>query len=371
MSKAPPLDQKTDLFQPHLEQGGKMVNFSGWRLPLSFQGIQQEHLHVRKQVGLFDVSHMGEIRIRGPKSLDYLQWITTNDVASLEQGQSQYSFLCNEKGGILEDFILYCLKKGEDYLLCVNASNKEKVLSHLINKKSGVLVEDQSLQWSQLALQGPQSFLALETTLGLKANNLPRFHFVEWKWRGKLCYVARTGYTGENGVEIFVPWNLGSVLWREFFAKCPQIKPIGLGARDTPQNGDMKYPLYGLDIHPGIHPYEVGMGWVVKLKKGDFLGRESILQAKEQGLTRRWVGLCIMGRGIARGGYKVFSFDNKEEVGEITSGTLSPSLGKAIAMAYVPEDLSCVGQDLSVQIHRKKVPAKVVKTPFYKGAWGG
>jgi aminomethyltransferase len=220
---------RTPIFETHLKQGGKMVPFAGWEMPVQYSNLREEHQHVRHSVGLFDVSHMGEIRVRGRDSLKTLQWLTTNDVSKLQKGQAQYSLFPNEKGGIVDDLIVYCLEPGEDYLLCVNAANKDKDFKYLNENNRGAVLEDQSGEWGQIAIQGPQAIAAIEKVTGLNVSDCPSFNFLVWDWEGALCYVARTGYTGEDGAEIFVPWDKTETLWNLFFKECPEAQPIGSG----------------------------------------------------------------------------------------------------------------------------------------------
>lgn len=358
--------RNTPLYDNHVRRGGKMVPFAGWNMPVQFKGIRDEHTHVRSELGMFDVSHMGEIRVRGREALKTLQWVTTNDVAKLKEGQAQYSLFPNEKGGVVDDLIVYCIKPGEDYLLCVNAANKDKDFKFLNENNRGAIIEDESDQWGQIAIQGPKAVAAIEAVTGLKFSETPSFEFVEWEFEGQTCYVARTGYTGEDGGEIFVPWDLTEKLWDAFFETCSEAEPIGLGARDTLRT-EMRYPLYGQELSDESNPYSAGLGWVVKPAKGDFLGQAEMVAAKEKGLPQKMVGLEITGKGIARGGYKVFSIDS-EEIGVVTSGTLSPSLNKAIAVAYIAKNASEPGTKVLVEMRNKMIEAEVVKTPFYKKA---
>ncbi len=357
---------KTPIYDSHIAQGGKMVPFAGWEMPVQYGNLRDEHNHVRTKVGLFDVSHMGEIRVRGREALKTLQWLTTNDVAKLEAGQAQYSLFPNEKGGVVDDLIVYCLEPGQDYLLCVNASNKDKDFKFLTENNRGAIIEDESAQWGQIAIQGPEAIAAIETVTGTSFADCPSFEFRTWEWQGHTCYIARTGYTGEDGAEIFVPWEATNELWQLFFEKCPDARPIGLGARDTLRT-EMKYPLYGQEISDSSFPHEAGLGWVVKPAKGDFLGKAEMMAAKEAGVSKKLVGLMITGKGIARPGYPVFSVDSVE-IGVVTSGTLSPSLNQAIAVAYVASGANSVGDKVLVQMRNKMIEAEVVKTPFYKKA---
>lgn len=353
--------QKTPLYESHVQQGARMVEFAGWDMPIQYSGLKEEHLHVRSTVGAFDVSHMGEISVKGPKALETLEWLTTNHVAKLGAGQAQYSLFPNEQGGMVDDLIVYCIEPGMNYLLCVNASNTDKDFAHMLKHNRGAQIENISKNWGQIAIQGPRAIALIAKIFGDDVKDLKSFHFVMKTFSGAQCYIARTGYTGEDGAEIFVPWDKTAALWAEFFKQSGgELKPIGLGARDTLRT-EMKYSLYGQEITDTTNPYGAGLGWVVKPKEKDFLGKDVILAGKEK--AKKLVGLEVTGRGIARHGYKVFSFDKKES-GEVTSGTLSPSLNKAIAIAYVDAKDAALGTDLFVEIRDKMVEAKVVKTPF-------
>ena len=360
--------KKTPLFEAHLRRSGKMVEFAGWQMPVRFKSISEEHNQVRQRLGLFDVSHMGEIRVRGREALKTLQWVTTNDVSKLEQGQAQYTLFPNGDGGVVDDLILYCLKPGEDYLLCVNAANTEKDLKFLNENNRGAIIEDESEQWGQMAIQGPMAVAAIEKVTELPFGSCSSFRFLEWSWKKEQCFVARTGYTGEQGAEIFVPSQWTEDLWEYFFQQCPEAEPIGLGARNTLRM-EMAYPLYGQDMDDKTFPQELGLDWVVKFDKGDFIGRTEMMTCQTKGPAKKQVGLEVIGRGIAREGYKVFSIDSKE-VGVVTSGTLSPSLDKAIAMAYVPSSMAKPGEKVFIGIRDKMVEAEIVKTPFYKKGKG-
>jgi aminomethyltransferase len=353
--------QRTPLYQAHLDHGAKMVEFAGWEMPIQYTGLKEEHLHVRTKMGAFDVSHMGEISVKGPKALETLEWLTTNHVAKLAAGQAQYSLFSNEQGGLVDDLIIYCIEPGINYLLCVNAANTDKDFAHMQKHNRGAQLENISKNWGQIAIQGPRAIGLIAKIFGEDIKNLKSFHFMMKPFSGAQCYIARTGYTGEDGAEIFVPWDKTAALWQEFFKQSEgELMPIGLGARDTLRT-EMKYSLYGHEITDTSNPYGAGLGWVVKPKDKDFLGKEIILAGKEK--AKKLIGLEVTGRGIARQGYKVFSFDKKES-GEVTSGTLSPSLNKAIAIAYVDAKDAQVGTELFVGIRDKMVEAKVVKTPF-------
>jgi aminomethyltransferase len=355
--------KKTPLYDQHVALGAKMVEFAGWVMPIQYEGLKQEHLQVRNSVGIFDVSHMGEIEVKGPKAQESIEWFTTNSVAKLKSGQAQYSLFPNEKGGIVDDLIVYCISPGTHYLLCVNAANTEKDFAYVTKNNKGAEITNVSSQWGQLAIQGPKAIALATKVLGMDCGSIATFSFEKATFDGQTCFVARTGYTGEDGVEVFVPWNSTEKLWKEFFAQSEgELKAIGLGARDTLRT-EKKYSLYGQEITDDTNPYEAGLGWVVKPDEKDFIGKSAMLAQKEAGLKRKLVGVEVLGRGIGRQGYKVFSFDNKE-IGDVTSGTLSPSLNKAIAVAYVQPEAAKVGTNLFVQIHGKLIEAKVVKTPF-------
>ncbi len=354
----------TALKSKHEALGAKMVEFAGWNMPIQYEGLTIEHKNVRENVGVFDVSHMGEIMVSGPKALETLQWTTTNDVSKLKAGEAQYSLFPNAKGGIVDDLIVYCLKPNEKYLLCVNASNTDKDFAFLKENNRGAELENQSSQWGQLAVQGPKAMMLIKDIFGKDYATLPSFNFCEIKFAGKICYMARTGYTGEDGVEIFVPWQSTESLWQEILdkGKTYSIKPIGLAARDTLRT-EMKYSLYGHEIDDDSNPYEAGLGWVVKPSAKDFLGKNQILSKKEAGLKKKLIGFKLIDRGIPRAGYSLFSFDNKE-IGKVTSGTVSPMLNESIGIGYVATELANEGSEIFVDIRGKKVKAKVVKTPF-------
>jgi len=361
---------KTPLWDWHSANGGKMVEFAGWQLPIQYSlGIRGEHDHTRKAVGLFDVSHMGEFRVLGDKALETLEWVTTNSVAKLKAGEAQYSLFPNSNGGVVDDLIVYCIEPSKDYLLCVNGANVAKDWAFINENNRGAELINQSLDWGQIAVQGPLAIDLLSKVTGLDCKGMGSFTFQSFQWDGDLCYYAKTGYTGEDGGEIFVPWDRTESLWKALLAsdpnpENPSVLPIGLGARDTLRM-EMKYPLYGQELADQTNPYAAKLGWVVKPKEKDFLGMGPMLNEKEQGLSEKLVGLQIDGRGIARTGYKAFSFD-KKEIGKVTSGTLSPSLNRAIAIAYLHPDFSEVGTKLAIEIRGKMVEAQVIKTPFYR-----
>ncbi len=356
--------KKTPLAELHEKLGGKMVEFAGWWMPIQYAGLKEEHLCVRNHVGLFDVSHMGEIRVKGPKALQTVEWLTTNDVARLKTGEAHYTLFPNEQGGLVDDLIVYCLKPESDYLLCVNAANKDKDLAWCLKHNKGADITDESSHWAQIAIQGPQALTLCERVLGSEAIGLKYFTFKAMKFAGFNCLVAATGYTGESGLEVFIESTGASKLWQSLLEKGSDlgVQPIGLGARDTLRT-EMKYSLYGHEINDTTNPYEAGLGWVMKPQKKDFIGKDLILKQKEAGLKRQLIGFKMKDKGIARQGYALFSFDNKES-GAVTSGTLSPCLNEAIGIGYVRKEDSAIGTQILVDIRGRKALAEVVKTPF-------
>jgi aminomethyltransferase len=358
--------QRTSLYNNHLKAKGRMVPFAGWEMPVQYIGLKEEHHNVRTNVGLFDVSHMGEIFFRGPNAVESLDFMTTNAVSKLEEGKAHYSLIPNEHGGIVDDIIVYCLKKNEEYLVCVNASNVEKDYSHFLKYNRDADIENESDKWSQIAIQGPKAFTLIERVLGLKSSGILSFEVKKTKYQDKEVLVARTGYTGEDGAEVFVPHSVASAMWEELMAKGEDlgVMPIGLGARDTLRT-EMKFPLYGHEINDETSPYEAMLGWVVKLDKEEFLGKGHMERVKQAGITQKLIGLSMVDKGIPRDGYEIY-LKNGEKVGRVTSGTLSPTSGEGIAIAYVNSSFVEIGTPLWIDIRGRKAEAKVVKTPFIK-----
>ena len=355
---------KTPLAQEHEALGARMVEFAGWYMPIQYQGLKEEHLNVRKNVGLFDVSHMGEIRFKGPKALSTLEWLTTNSVAKLQAGEAQYSLLPNLSGGLVDDIIVYCVVPGEDYLVCVNAANKDKDFAWMKEHNRGADIQDESSLWGQIAVQGPKALELLDRCFPeMKVSAMKSFTHQSGTYKGFQVIVARTGYTGEDGGEIFVSAEGCVPLWRDLLAKGADlgVQPIGLGARDTLRT-EKKYSLYGHEIDDDTNPYEAGLGWVVKPDAKDFLGRDLVVSAKGAP-KQKLIGLKMIEKGIPRQGYAVFSFDNKE-IGRLTSGTHSPSLDEPIGIAYVASEFAKDGTEILVDIRGRKAKARVCKTPF-------
>lgn len=361
--------KKTPLADEHVRLGARMVEFAGWWMPVQYRGLKDEHLCVRKAVGLFDVSHMGEIFVRGPRALETVQWLTTNDASVLKAGEAQYSLLPNQDGGLVDDLYVYCIAPGAEYLLCVNAANIDKDWAHILANNRGADLENASANWGQIAVQGPRAPLLLERLFngfGEMSKNQHR----EFSFGTTTVRVATTGYTGEAGAEIFVRAEFLVSLWNELLQQGADlgVQPIGLGARDSLRT-EMKYSLYGHEIDDTTNPYEAGLGWVVKPKAKDFLGLGKIVQLKEQGLRRKLVGLEVLDRGIARQGYGIYSdaesvTRGEAPIGVCTSGTVSPCTGKTIAIGYVPIELAEIGQVLWIDLRGKPIRAKLCKTPF-------
>ncbi len=356
--------QKTPLASEHEKLGARMVDFAGWYMPVQYVGLKEEHLNVRQNVGLFDVSHMGEVRVKGPQALATLEWLTTNDVAKLNDGEAQYSLLPNDQGGLVDDIIIYCLKKNEDYLVCVNASNKDKDFAWMTRHNKGAQMTDESDQWGQIAIQGPKALQLCDRVFGFSVSSLKPFQIQEATFKKHPVLVATTGYTGEKGCEVFVPAAAAAELWQELLAQGQDlgVMAIGLGARDTLRT-EKKYSLYGHEIDDTTNPYEAGLGWVIKPTQKDFMGKAAILGAKEKGLQKALVGFKMLEKGIPRQGYILFGFDNKE-IGKVTSGTHSPSLDEPIGIGFVDRAYAAEGSEILVDIRGRKVKAQVCKTPF-------
>ncbi len=356
--------KKTGFYDIHRKLNAKIVEFAGYYMPVQYAGIMQEHRRVRTSVGLFDVSHMGEFFITGDDALAFLQKVTVNDVGKLAVNQVQYSAMCYDDGGIVDDLLVYRLP--DQYMVVVNASNIDKdwqwMQQHL-PPNAGMV--NRSDELSLLALQGPKAEATLQKITDLPLGDIPFYWLRQGAVDGVEMIVSRTGYTGEPGFELCFPREHSEQIWNALMAAGEEfdIEPIGLGARDTLRL-EMKYCLYGNDIDETTNPLEAGLGWITKLDKGDFIGRAAIQKVKEQGVTRKLVGFQVEGKAFPRHGYKIFQGD--EEIGHVTSGTFSPMLQKGIGMGYVAVGASKVGTPIEIEIRGKRTPATVVKTPFYK-----
>jgi aminomethyltransferase len=356
--------KKTPLFDAHLNAGGKMVEFAGFLMPVQYRGIIQEHRKVRSSVGLFDVSHMGEFTFRGADVLSFLQKMTVNDVSKLQVGQAQYTAMCYEHGGIVDDFIVYRLK--DHYMMIVNAGNLEKDFAWLQSHvEDGVALRNESEDFALLALQGRNAEATLQKLTHVDLSEIKFYHFIQGNVAGIPAMISRTGYTGEDGFEIAVATKKAEKLWFALLEAGAEfeIEPVGLGARDTLRL-EMKYCLYGNDIDETTNPLEAGLGWITKLEKGDFIGSDVLKKVNKEKPVRKLVGLQLEDRNIARHGYEIF-YENKI-VGNVTSGSLSPSLNYPIALGYVGAEYALLDTGLTVKIRNRHTQARVVKTPFYK-----
>jgi aminomethyltransferase len=363
--------KRTPLWDRHRALGGKLVPFGGWDMPVEYSGLADEHRAVRTRAGLFDVSHMGEIRVRGPKAFETVQRLTCNDVAALDDGKVQYSAFLTEKGTFVDDLLTYRIAD-DDYLLVVNASNTPKDVAWAKQLESkNASVEDESPVWAQIALQGPRAEAILQPLTETPLGRITYYRFEPGKVLGVPALLSRTGYTGEDGFEVYLHPDRAGDVW-DAILKSGQphgILPAGLGARDTLRL-EAALALYGNDIDDEHTPWEANLGWIVKMKKGDFIGRDALARQKESGVTRRLAGFEVTGRGIARHGYAV-SADGAASsgdgvVGVVTSGTQTPTVGKAIGLAYVPAGRVTPGTPLAIDVRGRSVAAHVVPTPFYK-----
>jgi aminomethyltransferase len=356
--------KRTPLYTIHRRLGAKMVEFAGWQMPVQYRGIIEEHLAVRSRAGLFDVSHMGELEIHGVDALALCQKVTANDVSRIGYRRAQYNLLLNEQGGIVDDVIFHRLEE-QRYLVCVNAANSDKDFLWINKHASGnVEILNRSSEYAQLALQGPLAERILQTLTEATLSTLGYYHFLFALVGGSRCLIARTGYTGEDGFELYCAPDRAETLWNSLMKSGGPfgLVPAGLGARDTLRL-ERALPLYGHELDDKTSPLEAGLGWVVKFAKGVFLGRERLLREQEEGPKRKLVGLALSDPGIARSGCHVFK--GADCVGEVTSGTKSPTLKKSIALAYVESQESTPGGMLEVEIRGRRAKARVEQLPFY------
>ena len=359
----------TALTEIHKALGAKMVPFAGYNMPVSYEGVNVEHETVRSGVGVFDVSHMGEFLIEGSKALDLIQKVSSNDASKLTVGKAQYSCLPNENGGIVDDLIVYRIKD-ETYLLVVNASNIEKDWAHIsnYNKEIGAEMRNLSDEYSLLAIQGPKAVEAMQQLSSHDLSAIKFYNFVVRDFAGiEQIIISATGYTGSGGFEIYCKNAEVRQVWDKVFEAGAEygIKPIGLAARDTLRL-EMGYCLYGNDIDDTTSPFEAGLGWVTKFTK-DFVNSEALQDEKRKTSKRKLIGFELDEKGIPRNGYDIVDSQGNK-IGEVTSGTMSPSLGKGIGLGYVPPIFATEGSKIHVQIRKNQVPATVVKPPFYKGS---
>jgi aminomethyltransferase len=351
----------------HIEAGAKMLPFAGYNMPVEYSGIKDEHLTVRNAVGVFDVSHMGEIWVKGSGALAFLQKLTSNDVGLLKLGQAQYSYFPNYKGGIVDDLLVYYYEP-EKYMLVVNASNIDKDFEWLKinNDNKDVEIENASDNIAQLAIQGPLALATLQKLTTSVLSEIKYFNFITTELAGVVnVIVSATGYTGAGGFELYFYKKHAPVVWNALFAAGKEfgIKPIGLGARDTLRL-EMGYCLYGNDIDDASSPIEAGLGWVTKLnEQKNLIAKEIIVKQKNQGVSKRLRGFKLIDKGIPRNGYEIFN-KNNEKVGEVTSGSISPVLGIGIGMGYISSLYASIGSEIFIKIRNNLLRAEIVKLPF-------
>lgn len=362
--------KQTPLIAQHRAAGAKLVDFAGWEMPIQYSGVVDEYHTVRSKAGLFDVSHMGRISVSGPGSVGFLQYVTTNDVSKISVRSSQYSMVCNPKGGIQDDIFIYHVKPYE-FLVCVNASNREKIVTWFMEKVShvqGCKVRDRSTELAQIAVQGPGSRdLLVAAGLADVADLKVRQCAEVTAFSGPLI-ISRTGYTGELGYELYLPADLAASVWEQLLrvGQPLGLKPAGLGARDLLRL-DMGYLLYGNDISEEISPLDAGADWVVNFEKGEFVGRGALLSQRTQGVAHRLVGFELLEKAVPRHGFTILSAESPgQSIGEVTSGNLSPFLQKGIGLGSVLSRYAEPGTRIQIDIRGKAVPAQVVKPPFYK-----
>lgn len=358
--------KKTAFFDMHNQAGAKMVEFAGYEMPIEYSGIKEEHMTVRTGVGVFDVSHMGEFWVKGPRALDFIQKVTSNDAAKLAVGQAQYSCFPNGNGGIVDDLLVYFYEP-EKYMLVVNAANIEKDWNWIVSQNDmGVELENASDNISQLAIQGPKATAVLQklTAVDLAAQKYYTFTVDAFAGVDQVI-ISATGYTGAGGFELYFANKDAATIWNAIFEAGADagIKPIGLGARDTLRL-EMGYCLYGNDIDDNTSPIEAGLGWITKFtNEKDFINKDIFLKQKREGVSRRLRGFEMLDRGIPRHGYVIVTSDG-EVIGEVTSGTQSPVLGKGIGMGYLKPEYAKLGSEIFIQVRKKRLRARVVKFPF-------
>jgi aminomethyltransferase len=357
--------KRTPLYDLHRAAGAKMVDFGGWEMPVQYSGLIDEHNAVRRSVGVFDVSHMGEIEIRGPEAMKLVDYATTNAVTKLREGQAHYAGLLYEHGGFVDDILVH--KVADDsFFLCVNASNQEKDFEHIRGlNKFDCEVEFAGPKYAQIAIQGPKALGVAQRLTSTDLTAIKCYWFRDGEFAGVPARIARTGYTGEDGFEVYAAPEHAVSVWNAIMdaGKDECIKPCGLGARNTLRL-ESKMALYGHEIGASISPLEADLAWIVKLDKGDFVGREALRAQREKGLTRKLVGFEMRGRGIGRDGYEVLIDGNA--AGWVTSGSPAPTLGRNIGLCYLPLDRAKPGEKIEVVIRNQAVEAETVPTPFYK-----
>ncbi len=359
--------KRTPLYESHVALGGRLVDFAGWQLPVQYSGPMPEHMAVRQTAGLFDVSHMGEVELSGNNALPLIQSLTTNNAAKLHDNQVQYSALTNEQGGIIDDLLVYRINENH-FLLVVNASNADKDFAWIkqhANAMGNVEAHDVSGAYALMALQGPRAEDILQNITAAKLDQIPYYWSQAVTIDGIACRVSRTGYTGEDGFEIFCDPKDARAIWNHLLltGRDEGVLPCGLAARNTTRL-EASYRLWGNDMDETTTPLEAGLGWITKLAKGDFIGGAAIQAQKDAGLSRQLVGFVVEDRAPARDGYPVLV--NGSEISKVASGSPAPFLQKNIGMAYLPVDYAAVGTAIGIGIRGREVPARVVEMPFYK-----
>lgn len=361
--------KRTPLYETHRASGGRMVEFGGWEMPVEYSGIIEEHLAVRRQAGLFDVSHMGEIDVRGPKALDLLQLVTPNDVSKLQRYQAQYSALMLPEGSAVDDCVIHRLAD-DHYFICVNAANTDKDFEYMTSRnpfdpRSEARVTNVSSNYSQLALQGPAAAGILNKVTDADLASLKYYWCIPASCCGVAGLLARTGYTGEDGFEFYFPPAESERVWSCLLeaGKDSGLIPAGLGARNTLRL-EAAYPLYGHELDPETTLLEAGLSWICKLDKGEFIGRDVLARQKREGISKKLIGLEMTERGIAREGYPVWIDGNTQ--GRVTSGSFAPFLQKNIALAFVPPGFAVPGKEIQVEIRGKRIAARQNPLPFYR-----
>jgi aminomethyltransferase len=358
--------KRTPLFHEHERLGGRIVPFAGYEMPVQYTtGILAEHRAVRRAAGMFDVSHMGELEVRGGDTLGFVQHVTTNDASKLAIGQAQYSAICGDDGGILDDCIVY--RFADHWMLVVNASNIDRDRDWISQyaDRFGTTVTDRSDETGLIALQGPLAQQILDRVTDTDLDDINYYHFAEGAVAGVDAIISRTGYTGEDGFELYLPADGTVDVWKKLLevGSGDGILPAGLGARDSLRL-EMGYALYGNDMDERHSPLEAGLGWITKLDKGDFVGRDAIARQKEEGVRERLAGFICQQRGFPRHGYEVRV--DGEPVGEVTSGIVSPMLQQGVGMCYLPAELTKAGTRIDVMVRDKVIPAEIVRPPFYR-----
>ncbi|OFZ78246.1 MAG: glycine cleavage system protein T [Bdellovibrionales bacterium RIFOXYD1_FULL_53_11] len=366
--------KRTAIYEEHVRAGGRIVEFGGWEMPVQYTGLLDEHLACRAAAGLFDVSHMGEVHAEGRDAEGFVNHLVANNVAKLSVEQALYTPMCNDEGGIVDDLLVY-RRAPDRFLLVINASNTDKdfawmqkILARERARFSDVRLTNESPSYSQIAVQGRNAAKILQPLVNADLSAIKYYWFKEGTVLGNVpAIISQTGYTGEYGFEVYLPWHKGADLWRALMdaGKPHGLKPCGLGARDT-LRFEMRFPLYGHELLDNTNPLEAGIEWTVKLAKGDFVGRTPTASLKERGLARKLVGLKVTGRGIPRPGYPLYSPDGAMRLGEITSGTHSPSLNLPLGIGYVTLPHAADGARVLIEIRGTKIPAEIIPTPFYK-----